>query len=603
MPTQVSLPTLPLTLAADAHYLISFYKPFLILLVFIPWALAVSKVYDKHAAQFFLPRRTWNMVHMGLGTVALIAMLFIGMAMPGSEGGFWVGWGVGLLILLGDLFAYPLVANKDDRVPERHRVTFQSFFKSQKKETAKAKKGPSTVKYAIKGMDEKGKFSKDVPAPQAETPELETRVAGETLYAKALAARASQIEIGPGGSDGSYAVKYMIDGVLHPIETVPAQNAARIMDFFKSCAGLDVADRRRKLQGSCQFEDPAGKHVVRVTSIGAQGGMRVTLLLDPEQAVSKKIGDLGLLETQMAELKQIVDDGKGVVLVTSPRDGGRTTLLYSVLRMHDAYINNVQTVEMDPQTSLEGVRMNKFDATAEGTALPAGATGPEFSTLVRSILRRDPQVVGVSDMPDANTAKEISKADHERVRNYLSFNAPDMLTSVQAWVKAVGEQRQAGECLHGVITEKLIRKLCTNCRQAYPPAPDMLKKLGIPEGKVQQLFKKGGQVLIKNKPEVCPMCQGHGYFGQEGVFEVALFTKEDRDLIVQGNLSGLKASLRKRNIPTIQQVALRKAVDGVTSVEEVMRVTTEGGQSSAPASNAAPASAAKPPAPAGPAKT
>src|SRR5581483_3788916 len=139
----------------------------------------------------------------------------------------------------------------------------------------------------------------------------------------------------------------------------------------------------------------------------------------------------------------------------------------------------------------------------------------------------------------------------DRARVYVSFNATDITSGVQAWVKAVGDQRAAGESLHGAVAGKLVRKLCTNCRVAYPPAPDMLKKLGIPEGKVQTLFKKGGQVLIKNKPEACPVCLGTGYFGQEGVYEVCMFGKEERDLIVAGNLSGLKAAMRKRNVPTM----------------------------------------------------
>ena len=308
-----------------------------------------------------------------------------------------------------------------------------------------------------------------------------------------------------------------------------------------------------------------------------------------------------MLPMQLEELKKIVDDGKGVVLVNTPRDNGRTTLLYSVLKKHDAYINNVQTVEVDPQANLEGVRGNKFDAQSDA-ALPAGATGPEFATLVRSIMRRDPQVVGVAELPDAATAKEVSRADLERARVYLSFNAPDAATGVQAWVKFVGDQRAAGECLHGVIAGKLLRKLCTNCRVAYPPAPDMLKKLGIPEGKVQQLFKKGGQVLIKNKPEVCPVCAGSGYYGQDGVYEVCLFGKEERDLVAAGNISGLKAAMRKRNVPTIQQVAIRKAVDGITSVEEVMRITTGDTPAAAapPASGGAGGAGGAPPASNGP---
>ena len=156
-----------------------------------------------------------------------------------------------------------------------------------------------------------------------------------------------------------------------------------------------------------------------------------------------------------------------------------------------------------------------------------------------------------------------------------------------------------GTALHGVVAQRMVRKLCTNCRVAYPPTPEMLKKLGLPEGKIQQLFKKGGQVLIKNKPEVCPVCKGSGYVGQEGIFEVFFLDKEERDLISTGNLQGLRAAFRKRSLPVLQHAAIRKAVDGVTSVEEVLRVTADpvaspGGAPAAPPANGAQAKPAAP---------
>jgi general secretion pathway protein E len=295
--------------------------------------------------------------------------------------------------------------------------------------------------------------------------------------------------------------------------------------------------------------------------------MRITLMIDPEEAVKRKIKDVGLLDSQMEELKAIVQEEKGTVVLGAPPDGGRTTTMYSIVGMHDAYTKNVQIVETDPQASLEGVRSNKFEAEKEGS---------EFSTTVRSVLRRDPDVVAVAELPDANTAKEVARADKERTRTYVSVRADNALGAIQTWVKAVGDPKSAAEALHGVLAQKLLRKLCPNCRVAYPPSAEMLKKLGIPEGKVQQLFKKGGQVLIKNKPEICPVCQGGGYYGQTGIFEVYRIGPEDRELIASGNLAGLKAQFRKRQLPTIQQAAIRKAIEGTTSVEEVMRVTTEG---------------------------
>lgn len=585
--TPMLIPTL-----GEGLILLSIYKPLLMLAVFLPWAWVVSRIYDKHAAQFFLPRKMWNFIHLAAGALALIAVLAMSIAMPGSEGAFWAGIGIAIVLLFADLYAYMHVANRDERVPEKYHISLKMAKLGAKDEDKKKdSKATAKVKYAIRGADEKGKFTKTVAAPAPESPEAEVRAAAEKLYGDALRSRASQVELVPTGKDNAYQAKLMIDGVLQPGETYAGPLGIKIMDFWKAAAGQDVNDRRRKQQSNVQVEEPAGKHIVRVTSIGAQGGMRVTMLFDPESAVTKKAGELGLLEGQMDELKNLVTEGKGVVLVVAPPDGGRTTLIYSILGLHDAYTTNVQTVEMDQQATMEGVRHNVFSATADGP-LPAGSAGPEFSTLVRSILRRDPQVVAVSDLPDVNTAKEIVKADHERTRTYVSFRAGDPLQALQVWMKMAGEPKPAAECIHGVITGKLVRRLCTNCRVAYPPAPDMLKKLGIPEGKIQQLFKKGGQVLIKNKPDVCPVCQGIGYVGQEGVFEVAMINPEERSLLMQGNFQGVKGSLRKRQIPTLQHVAIRKAVDGTTSVEEVMRITA----AEAPAATAAPAKAGTAPA-------
>ncbi|MBX3387769.1 MAG: Flp pilus assembly complex ATPase component TadA [Phycisphaeraceae bacterium] len=618
MPDLITPDPLSLTLA-QGLVLMSWWKPILILLPIVPWAWVVSHVYDKHANMFALPRRRWNLIHMLTALAGFFLCILLPVAIGPGHGGFFAGWGVLILFLAADLVIYPLMANKDDRVTAKHKITLTYILKSQQagKKKKEEKVTGAKVAYTIRAADDKGKFTIDVPAPQPETPELEVRIAAEKIYAQALAARAWQVDIQPVAKD-AYGVSALIDGVRQNIgEPMPLANAVRIMDFWRAAAKLDVADRRRRQQNTLEVSDNAGRHSLRVTSIGVQapggagGGMRTTLLFDPEKAVIRKTEELGLLPTQLETLKQIVDEGTGVVLLAAKPDNGRTTTFYAVTRMHDAYTSNVQTVEIDPLTAIEGVRTNKFDQAVEaaaaggGGAAAAGGGGGEFSTLVRSILRRDPTVVSVAELPDAATAKEISKADHDRTRIYVSIPAPDALTAIQTWVKAVGDTKAAGHCVHGAIAQRLVRKLCTNCRVPYAPTPDLLKKLGLPEGKIQQLFRKGGQVLIKNKPEICPVCQGGGFLGTEGVFEVYPIAAEEREFIVQGNLGGVRSSLRKKQFPSIQQVAIRKAVDGVTSVEEVLRITAEpaqeGGSAQRPSNSASPptAAAGKPAAAAG----
>ncbi|MBL9031478.1 MAG: Flp pilus assembly complex ATPase component TadA [Phycisphaerae bacterium] len=573
------------TLLGEGLFLVSFWKPLILFVPLVGWLWVISRIYDKHAARFHLARTTWNAIHLSIGLIALLAALAIPMK---SEAAFWIGLGVMIALLAADLVAYAVIANKDERVPEEFHIKFTTIFErmSKAREEKAAAKRAGKVELVIKGPDKTA-----LPVPERDTPEFEVRIIAETLALRGMGMRASQTDIQP-GKDGAYAVSFLVDGVRQPGETIPGALAVRAIDLWKSAAKLDVNDRRRKLSGDVLIEQADTKTRTRIIASGTQGGMRLTMIFDPEKAVRRKAADLGLLDNQFAELKAIAEDRQGVVLLAAPPDMGRTTTLYSVLKLHDAYTQNVQTVEMEPQDALEGIRQNPF--TQEGE-------GPDYATFVRSILRRDPQVVGVAEMPDEQTAKEIARADHERTRTYLSLRTDNIVTAIQAWVKAVGDAEAATKCLHGALAQKLLRKLCVNCRVAYQPSADMLKKLGLPADKPRQLFKKGGQVLIKNKPEVCPVCHGIGYVGQEGIFEVLKIDKPERDLIKAGNYNGLRAEMRKRQQPSIQLAALKKLLDGITSVDELSRVTggTEGAGAPKPAAAATPGAAApKPPGPA-----
>ena len=560
---------------ADGLMLASPWKPIVLLLPFIPWAMIVSKIFDKHAARFFLPRENWNLLHLACGVIAFA----VAFAMPvEGEAAVWISFAAIVVILSADVAAFVMITNKDERVPENLRLTLDFSRYADAKKAKDAAKKQSKVELVLRASDKS-----TLPAPAAETPEFTVRAAAEAVYLKCLEAKGNQIDLAPSGKDNTYQVSYLVDGVRQAGETMPAADAMKMIDLWKTAAKLDVNERRKRLQADLTIERLDTKKKVRLTSIGGQTGLRLTWLIDPEGQVRRKVDQLGLLEPQFNDLTKLVNEGRGVVLLSSPLDGGRTTTFYTLVRMHDAYTQNVQTVEMEVQDALEGARQNKWDPQVEG---------PELSTLVRSIIRREPDVIGLAEIGDANTAKEVAKADLERVRAYVSLKADNAFQALQMWMKLVGEPADAGKAIQGIISQKLVRKLCTNCRVGYPPSADMLKKLGLPADRVKQLYKKGGQVLIKNKPEVCPLCNGSGFSGQEGIFEVFLFGDEERTAIKAGDLNALKMLLKKRNVPTIQQAAIRKAIDGITSVEEITRVTAE----------AAPAPAAPAPAPAAAAK-
>ena len=533
-------------------FLLSPWKPILMILPFIGWAWVVSTIYDKDAARWYFKRRAWNLGHIGAAIAALAAAVL--------APSFWIGLPVVVFVLAADLAVYAFLRNRDDRVPEHFKWSFDLSKMRARSEQRKAAKLQKNVELGLRGP------SGLVPAPVKEAPEYAVRIAAEQTIMDAMDIRSSRFEIRPIDAQ-NYGVVYTVDAVAQAGPTAPKEQAVAVISLLKAVAGLDVQDIRRKQQGDLAVERAGGRTTLRLTTSGAAGGVFLRGQFDPESQVKLSVDEVGLLPEQRQELEGLIDEQEGVVLVGAPPYSGRTTTLYAILRMHDAYTTNVQTLELEPVGMIEGVRQNKFDPMEDGA---------EYATTVRSILRRDPDVLAVAELPDQATAIELTRADTERSRVYVGLKADNSLAAIQTFLKAVGDARPVAACIRGVVAQKLVRKLCPNCRVEYQPAPEMLKKLGVKPGSVSKLYRKGGQVLIRNKPDTCPMCQGSGYFGQEGVFEVFRLGPEERALIAAQDLVGLRAALQKKRLPTIQESAIRKALEGKTSVEEVARITASG---------------------------
>jgi len=564
----------PLALG-EAMWLVSWWKPILMLAPLLGWAWVVSTVYDKDAARWYFKRSAWNIAHIAAGTLAVAVVLFMP-AVVDSSLVFWISWPIMLLILAIDLGVYAFLRNKDERVPESARWTLDPA----KWAAARAERKKRGSRHLASSLIFKGPGG-ELAVPAKDTPEFETRVTAEGLIQRAFDARASQLDILP-AKEGVYAVTILVDGVRQALEQMPTAKANQVMDVFKAAAGLDLADRRRKLVETIKIGPPNGTmRTARVTSIGTSAGMRLSVLIDPEKQVSMRVSELGLHPNQEADLRELIADRSGVVLIAAPPDNGRTATFYAVLREHDAYTSNVQTVETEPQATFEGIRQNIFDPAAEGA---------EHSTLVRSILRRDPDVVGIADMPDEATAKEVARADVEHCRVYLGLRADDPLKAIQLFVRAVGDQKQGAKGLRGVICQRLLRRLCGNCRAPFTPTPDLLRKLGLPAD-TKQLYRKSGQVLVRDKPTVCPACGGSGFFGQIGAFAVHTLGEEERGFIGANDLTSLRNALRQKKQQSIQTAALQHVVQGNTSVEEVLRVVQ--GEEQKPAAQTQPAPAAR----------
>ncbi len=545
----------PTTLAA---MLVAWWNALIVLLALGAWAWVVSTVFDKDAARFYLPREKWNAFHIAMGALAVAVVLLVPLM-------FWITLPIMLFVLAVDLLVYLGARNRDERVPEAFAWSLNpatwAAAAGESKKTKKKDKAVKGITMTIAGPQGR------VAPPEQETAEYNVRVAAEELLGEVVMRRATKGEVLP-IKDGVYAVALTIDGLRSPIKQLSANDANAIVDYLKRAGGLDVEDRRRKQRATINFGfGDAANTEAWLSTMGSSQGVRAEILVDPSTQVDFKAKDLQLMPSQREALKEMTAHQSGVVLVSAPKGEGRTSLLYSMIREHDAYTSNIQILELDTQRAIEGVRHNVFDP----------QQGGEYSTVARSILRRDPDVVGIADMPDGETAEVVARSDTANTRVYLGMTELDPLQAVRSYVKAVGDPKLAAESLAGVVTGRLLRRLCENCRFASKPSPEILQKLGLPKD-VQALYRTEGKVMVKDRPEPCPVCGATGYYGQVGAYAVHPIGDEERAFIASGDDQSLRGAWRQRKQPSVQTAALQLLVEGKTSVDELVRVLQGGGK-------------------------
>ena len=240
-----------------------------------------------------------------------------------------------------------------------------------------------------------------------------------------------------------------------------------------------------------------------------------------------------------------------------------------LLRAHDVFMSNVQTLEEHPEADLENITQHRHQAES--------ADGPSFARQLQSILRRQPDIVGVSQCKDKETAQLIASSAG-RTKFYVEMSGHDTFTVLARWAALVGDLKLAITPLHLVFAQALLRKLCPCCRQAYRPDPEPLRKFNLPADRIEKLFRPPVNIPTDKQGNrlLCPLCQGTGYLGRTGVFEVLVVDDELRKLVARNaSANEIRKYCRTQKMLYLQEEALRKVIAGETSLNEVVRVFKE----------------------------
>ena len=405
----------------------------------------------------------------------------------------------------------------------------------------------------------------------------------DLLLSDGIMSRASDIHIEPG--EAGVAVRYRIDGVLRQVMNIPRAAGAPLISRIKIISGLDIADRLRPQDGRARVGVNNSPVDLRVSTLPASMGEKVVIRILNAKATVLTLESLGMSVDERATIANLLNQKEGVILVTGPTGSGKTTTLYSMLRMVQNEGVNIVTVE-DPVEYRLGKGVVQVQVHEK-----AGLT---FAAALRSILRQDPDVVLVGEIRDKETATiavQASLTGHLVLSTLHTNDAPNAVTRL---VDMGIEAFKLGPALRGVIAQRLMRKLCTTCRQ--------LSDLEVPD-RVRRYIPREATIY---RGVGCPDCAMTGYRGRFSVIEVLTMSPELERVIGSGGTPDRIAEVaRSEGMLSLFESGLRHVLSGETSVEELLRVVdvpmAEGGASSrhaAPTKSRPSAAVAAPPEPA-----
>jgi general secretion pathway protein E len=376
----------------------------------------------------------------------------------------------------------------------------------------------------------------------------------EFMFQHAFESRASDIHIEP--KRGQSLIRFRIDGVLHDIQTMPGVVHKAVVSRVKTMSRLDIAEKRRPQDGRIKATRAGREIELRVSTLPVAFGEKVVMRVFDPEVLMMDLPGLGFYPDELAIFNDFITRPHGIVLVTGPTGSGKTTTLYSALKTIAHREINVTTIE-DP---IEMV-YDAFNQVAVQTKV-----GITFAGAMRHILRQDPDVIMVGEIRDGETAQYAIQAALTGHLVFSTLHTNDAAASISRLSDLGVERYLVSSTLTGAMAQRLIRKICPHCTTERQLTDDEVRtlRISVPQGK---------RVKVK-EGEGCVECRGTGYLGRTGIFEILPIDEGVKELVVRGADSPeIKREAVNRGMRTLRQSALRKLAEGVTTFEEVVRVT------------------------------
>jgi type II secretory ATPase GspE/PulE/Tfp pilus assembly ATPase PilB-like protein len=470
---------------------------------------------------------------------------------------FWIGFLIYVILVGSVIMTY--VMHRNARVAEFEKVLtsdhIKGLFVNPGKKLQKAGRGLSFVT-ANKN---------EVPLPDAKSPNAEGFILVCELIDDALWRRVSQVALIP--QKDNYSVIYEIDGIHSRQSERGKDEVESLVRYVKQLADLDVEEKRKPQKGefsTLKDNDWKKKTTWEVQTAGSTAGEQIKII-KAEDYCARKLEDLGFNDNQFESIRSLRDIKAGLVLLSGPAKSGVTTTLYTLLGSHDPFVNNINTLERKKSVDLSNVTQNEYSLSDTGTTT--------YARKLQSLFRRGPDIVGVSDCEDEQSAKLCCAAAKDGRIVYAVMQAGSVVETIEKILKLVEDKALLAETLVAIINQRLVRTLCKECRQAYKPNQALFQKFNIPSDKVDMFYRPGEMEYDKHgKPVVCNVCQGTGFYGRTGLFETIRMTEELRQVIRTANSTQeIASAFRRAGMLYMQEQSIKKVTGGITSINEVIR--------------------------------
>lgn len=377
------------------------------------------------------------------------------------------------------------------------------------------------------------------------------------IISHALEARASDIHIEP--FENKLIVRYRVDGVMHEVESPPRRFSAAVISRVKIMASLDIAERRLPQDGRIKLRIQGKEIDLRVSTVPTMHGESVVMRILDKSSTSLDFKTLGFDPAVLEKFQKVLMQPHGIVLVTGPTGSGKTTTLYTALDKLNNPDIKILTVEDPVEYQMEGI--NQIQVKPQ--------IGLTFANALRSIVRQDPDVIMIGEIRDLETAQIAVQSALTGHMVLSTLHTNDAASTINRLLDMGMDDYLLTSTVNGILAQRLVRTLCLHCREAYPALPEVVEEM--------QLHRyTNATPVVLYRPIGCAECGNTGYAGRVSIVELLVMSDTIRGMIMRHVTSGeVRQQAIAENMQTMYENGLSKAVAGVTTIEEVLRVTRE----------------------------